>query len=45
MSLLDFSSLKPKLEDELNIDVDLVDYDTVKPLIKEKVLKQEKKIV
>mgnify|MGYP001596502645 CR=1 FL=1 len=33
-SLLDFADLKVKLEEELNKEVDLVEYDSVKPIIR-----------
>ena len=45
MSLLDFSALKLELEDKLGLEVDLVDYDTIKPLIKNEILEQERKII
>lgn len=33
--LLDFVGIQQKLEDELNINVDLVEYDSLKPALKE----------
>lgn len=40
-SLLDFIELKQKLEEKLGKKVDLVEYDTLKPLIKENILKEQ----
>jgi len=41
MSLLDFIGLKLDLEDELNKKVDLVQYKTIKPLIKDFILEDQ----
>jgi len=41
MSLLDFIRLKLELEDALGRKVDLGEYDTIKPIIKEQILKEE----
>jgi len=38
MSLLDFIGIKIELEEALKMKVDLVEYDTIKPTIKEKIL-------
>ena len=40
ISLLDFVGLKLELEDTLNRKVDLVEYDTIKPLIRDHILQQ-----
>lgn len=45
MSLLDISGLKIELEDNLNKKVDLVSYKYIHPLLKEKILKSEVKII
>lgn len=41
ISLLDFVGLKQKIEEALGRKVDLVEYDTLKPLLKEKILKEQ----
>lgn len=41
MSLLDFVGLKIELEEALGRKVDLVEYDTIKPLLKEKIMKDQ----
>lgn len=41
ISLLDFIELKQKLEERLGRKVDLVEYDTLKPFIKENILKEQ----
>jgi len=45
ISLLDFIELKLKLEDILKRKIDLVEYSAIKPLIKERILKEEIKII
>jgi len=45
MSLLGFIELKLKLEDALRRKIDLVEYNSIKPLIKEKILNEEIKIL
>ena len=40
-SLLDFIGLKLQLEDAFQRSVDLVDYRTIKPIIRDRVLAQE----
>lgn len=45
ISLLDFIKLKHKIEEVLKIKVDLVEYGAIKPLIKEKVLNEEVRII
>lgn len=41
ISLLEFVGIKQELEDELNMKVDLVEYDSLKPALKEVILKEE----
>lgn len=41
ISLLDFIGLKLEIEDALGMKVDLVEYSTIKPLIKEKILSEQ----
>ena len=41
ISLLDFIGLKLEIEDALGRKVDLVEYDTIKPLLREKILKEQ----
>lgn len=41
ISLLDFVGIKLELEEALNRRVDLVEYCTIKPLIRERILREE----
>lgn len=41
ISLLDFIGIKQELEDKLNMSVDLVEYDSLKPALKDDILKEE----
>lgn len=41
ISLLDFIGIQQELKDELGMKVDLVEYDSLKPALKEGVLKEE----
>ena len=41
MSLLDFVGLKIEIEEALGKKVDLVEYSTIKPLIKERILSEQ----
>jgi predicted nucleotidyltransferase len=41
MSLLDFIGIKIELEEVLKMRVDLVEYDTIKPIIKERILSEQ----
>lgn len=41
ISLLDFIGLKLEIEEALGKKVDLVEYNTIKPLIKERVIKEQ----
>ena len=45
ISLLDFVGLKIDLEEKLKRKVDIVEYDTIKPLLKEAILKEQKVIL
>jgi hypothetical protein len=41
LSLLDFIGIKQEIEDTLERQVDLVEYDAIKPIIRETVLKEQ----
>jgi len=41
ISLLDFAGIKLEIEEILGKKVDLVEYNTIKPLIKEKIIKEQ----
>lgn len=41
ISLLDFIELKLEIEDALGVKVDLVEYSTIKPLIKDRILSEQ----
>jgi predicted nucleotidyltransferase len=41
ISLLDFIGIQQELEDELDMRVDLVEYDSLKPALKEDILKEK----
>ena len=45
ISLLDFVGLKLELEQILKTDVDVVEYDTIKPLLRESILKEQQVIL
>lgn len=45
ISLLDFVGLKLELEDMLGRKVDLVEYGAIKPILKDKILKEEIQIL
>lgn len=45
ISLLDFVGLKLELEQALKTDVDVVEYDTIKPLLREAILKEQQVIL
>ena len=45
MSLLDFIGVKIELEEALKMKVDLVEYDTIKPIIKERILAEQEVIL
>lgn len=41
MSLLEFIGIKQELEDELGMKVDLGEYETIKPALKDEILRNE----
>ncbi|MDZ7772408.1 MAG: nucleotidyltransferase family protein [Balneolaceae bacterium] len=41
ISLLEFVGLQQELEDHLNLKVDLVEYDAIKPALREDILREE----
>ena len=45
ISLLDFVGLKLEIEEVLGRKVDLVEYDTIKPLLREKILREQEIIL
>lgn len=45
VSLLDFVGIKLELEEALGREVDLVEYCTIKPIIKEQILAQEVRVL
>lgn len=45
ISLLDFVGIKLEIEEALGRKIDLVEYDTIKPPLKERILKEEKRIL
>ena len=45
ISLLDFVGLKLELEQALKTDVDVVEYETIKPLLRETILKEQQVIL
>ena len=45
ISLIDFIGIKLELEESLNKNVDLVEYSTIKPLIRERILSEEVSIL
>ena len=45
LSLLDFVGLKLELEEALNKKVDLGEYCTIKPIVKDRILKEEVRIL
>lgn len=45
ISLLDFIGIQQELEDELDMEVDLVEYDSLKPALKEDILKEEVPVI
>lgn len=45
ISLLDFIGIQQELEDELNMKVDLVEYDSLKPALKEDILNEEVPVI
>jgi len=45
ISLLDFVGLKLEIEEALNRKVDLVEYNTIKPLLRERILNEQEIIL
>jgi len=45
ISLLDFIGIQQELEDELDMKVELVEYDSLKPALKEDILKEEVPVI
>jgi len=45
ISLLDFIGIKLELEEALEKKVDLVEYNTIKPLLKERILNEQVRII
>ena len=45
MSLLQFIALKHELEDALGCPVDLVEYDAIKPALRERILAEEVEVI
>jgi len=45
IGLLEFVGLKLELEESLNRNVDLGEYDTIKPLLRERILKEQEIIL
>jgi len=41
ISLLDFIGLKIELEDTMGINIDLVEYNTLKPLLRDRILSEQ----
>ena len=41
MSLLEFIGIQQELEDELGLNVDLVEYEAIKPALKDDILRDE----
>ena len=45
LSILDFSELKQEIEDAIDKKVDLVEFCTIKPLLKDRILKEQVPII
>jgi predicted nucleotidyltransferase len=45
ISLLEFIGIQQELEDALNMNVDLVEYDTIKPELREDILRDEEPVL
>lgn len=45
ISLLDFIGIQQELEDELGMKVDLVEYEAIKPALKDEILKDEEPVL
>ena len=45
ISLLEFIGIQQELEDELGTKVDLVEYDAIKPALKDDILREEEPVI
>lgn len=45
ISLLEFIGIQQELEDELGIKVDLVEYESIKPALKDEILRDEEPVL
>ena len=45
MSLLEFIGIQQELENELGMKVDLVEYETIKPVLKDDILRDEEPVL
>ena len=45
ISLLEFIGIQQELEDELGMKVDLVEYDAIKPALKDDILREEEPLI
>jgi len=45
MSLLEFIGIQQELEDELGMKVDLVEYESIKPALKDEILRDEEPVL
>jgi uncharacterized protein len=45
MSLLEFIGIQQELEDELGMKVDLVEYEAIKPALKDEILRDEEPVL
>jgi len=45
ISLLEFIGIQQELEDELGMKVDLVEYDSIKPALKDDILREEEPVI
>lgn len=45
ISLLEFIGIQQELEDELGMKVDLVEYDAIKPALKDDILREEEPVI
>jgi predicted nucleotidyltransferase len=45
MSLIEFIGIQQELEDELGMKVDLVEYDAIKPALKDDILRDEEPVL
>lgn len=45
ISLLEFIGIQQEIEDELGMKVDLVEYDAIKPALKDDILREEEPVI